>query len=320
MNLTFNTRNGCLQPGKALMALCQLLILCACAVSPASHATTEAEEDREKAPMPHESLASHGAMVKVHLVSGLGYLLGRAPNDDASALARMHAEVADCVRYHNERGLPSNPPRKWPDHGNSNRTDTYSAINRTISYTSSLAYTTNVSDCSLIEVRIVTAHLYSSLGTCDIDLRAKTAHGACDATGQASARAPTGQPRPTMAQIAAVERNAAANPALAALVAAMRAHPPTGTGERKTILGLECEVHPNPFDPDGTVCVTRGGSFASLDAGGAPNLSGMALEMTSVVGIKMLATKAKLDTLVDGAVFTPYLAGGFRITNTGARP
>lgn len=320
MNLTFNTRNGCLQPGKALMALCQLLILCACAVSPASRATTEAEEDREKAPMPHESLASHGAMVKVHLVSGRSYLLGRAPNDDASALSRMRAQVADCVREHNEHGLPSNPPRNWPDHSDSSRTDTYSAINRTITYSFSLAYVTNVSDCSLIEIKNVTANLYSSLGTCDIDLRAKTAHGVCDATGQATARAPIHRPPPTQAQITAFERDAAANPAMAALVAAMRAHPSNGTGERKTILGLECEVHPNPFDPDGTACVSRGGSFASLDAGGIPDLSGMALEMTSSVGINMLATKAKLDTQVNGAVFAPYLAGGFRITNTGARP
>lgn len=320
MNLIFNTKYQCQQPGFLLMALCRLLVLCACAMSSASHATTEAEEDREKAPMPHESLSSHGAMVKVHLVSGLGYLLGRAPNDDASALSRMHAEVADCIRYHHEHGLPSNPPRKWPDHGNSSRKDTYSAINRTISYTSSLAYATNQSDCSLIEVKIITAHLYSSLGTCDVDLREKTAHGACDATGQATARAPARQSPPSQAQIAAVERNATANPAMAALIAATRAHPPTGTGERKTILGLECEVHANPFDPDGTACMARGGSFASLDAGGAQNLSGMALEMTSIAGIKMLATKAKLDTLVNGAVFTPYLAGGFRITNTGARP
>lgn len=320
MNLYSRTKNAWLIRDASLTTLSQIFLLLVCAGSFSAHATTEAEDDRDKAPMPHESLAAQGAMLKVHLVSGRGYLLGRAPSDDASARSLMHAQVADCVRYHNEHGLPSNPPRNWPDHSNSSRTDTYSAINRTITYTSSLAYATNESDCSLIEIKNVTAHLYSSLGTCDIDLRAKTAHGACDATGQATARAPIHRPPPTQAQITAFERNAATNPAMAALVAAMRAHPPTATGERKTILGLECEVHPNPFDPDGTVCLSRGGSFAALDAGGVPDLSGMALEMTSSVGIKMLATKAKLDTQVNGAVFAPYLAGGFRITNTGARP
>lgn len=320
MKLYSPTKNVGLKRDASLTTLSQIFLLWVCAGSSPAHATTEAENDRDNATMPHESLAAHGAMVKVHLVSGRGYLLGRAPDDDAGALSRMHDQVADCVRYHNEHGLPTNPPRNWPDHINSSRTDTYSAINRTISYTSSLAYATNQSDCSLIEIKNVTAHLYSSLGTCDIDLRAKTAHGACDASGQATARAPTRKPPPPQAQITAIERDAATNPAMAALVAAMRAHPPTATGERKTILGLECELRPNPFDPDGTVCLSRGGSFASLDAAGDPNLSGMPLELRSIAGIKMLATKAKLDTPVNGAVFTPYLAAGFRITNTGARP
>ena len=33
----------------------------------------------------------------------------------------------------------------------------------------------------------------------------------------------------------------------------------------------------------------------------------------------MQATEAKLDTMVNAAIFAPYLAGGFKITQAGTR-
>lgn len=312
------TTNGRRRAGWPSLPTWTPLLLAICVLPAPARATTQAEDDMHKAPMPHELLGARGATVKVHLVSSRGYLEGQP--DDATRLSQLHAEVEDCVRHHSAHGIPSRPPRAWPDHALSSRLDTYSAINRTIRYKSGLAYTANPIDCSLIETKSNTAELFSRIGTCDIDLREKTAHGACDPTGQANARPPQRLPQPTAAQVATIERNAAANPAMAALLAAMRSHPPSASGERKTIAGLECDVWPNPFDPESKVCLSRGGSFVAACVTGDLGQSGMALEMTSFKGANMLATKAQLDATVDGAIFFPYLAGGFRITNTGTRP
>lgn len=202
---------------------------------------------------------------------------------------------------------------------NSQRMDTYSSINRTIHFISDLAYGVNQTDCSLFETSGSKAHLFSRKGVCDIDLLKKTAHGSCDANAQADARVPARQPFPTESQIAAIERNGASDPAAAALAAAMRSHPPASSGERKTILGLACDIWENPFDPDSTNCLSRGGSFAAAEAAGGLTQSSMALEMMSVSGLNMHAVKAQLDTMVNAAVFAPYLAGGFQVSNTGAR-
>lgn len=273
-------------------SLFRLLIVCLCAVPLAGRAATPAEQEMSSAPMPHALLAAPGAPVKVHLVSLRGSLIGQP--DNAARLAMLHAEVEDCVRRNNAAGAASKPPRAWPEHVDSQRHDVYSAVNRTIHYTSALTYGVNQLDCSLTETHLSRASLFSSRGICDIDLLKKTAHGACDAAGQASAKA--------------------------AMAAAIRANPPSGTGEHKTILGIECDVWQSPLNPDGTVCLSRGGTFPASTAPGAAH-SAMALEEDSATsGIKLLATTAQLDTLVNGAVFTPYLSGGFRIANTGTRP
>jgi hypothetical protein len=299
--------------------LFRLLLVCLCAVSLTGRASTQAEEDMTRAPMPHAQLGAQGTPVKVHLVSLQGYLVGRP--DNAARLAMLHAEVEDCVRRNSAAGMPSNPPRAWPDHIDSQRSDVYSAINRTIHYTSALTYGVNQRDCSLIETRLSGASLFSSQGICDIDLLKKTAHGACDATGQASARPPIRRPGLSAGQIAAIQRDAASNPSMAALAEAIRTNPPSGTGERKTILGIECEARKSPLNPDGTVCLSRGGTFPASTSPSTTQQSAMTLEEDSATsGFKLQATSAKLDTLVNGAVFTPYLAGGFRITNTGVRP
>lgn len=295
----------------------RMALLLAGAFSLSADAATDMENEINKAPMPHEAHGASGAMVKVHLVSTRGYLEGHPGN--ATTLASMRREVDDCVRRNQERGLPSKPPRAWPEHVNSSRIDTYSAINRTIRYISGLAYAVDQRDCSLFELRSSTAKLHSVKGTCDIDFLEKTAHGACDASGQADAAPPKRLPNLTMAQIEAAERNAANNPAMAILAAATRRYPNTGTGERKTIAGLECEVWPHPFDPTGTVCLSRGGSFVAEIVSGEFHHSGMGLEITSIAGIKSRAILAKLDTLVSNAVFTPYLAGGIQVSARGAR-
>ncbi|MBB5606653.1 MULTISPECIES: hypothetical protein [unclassified Janthinobacterium] len=300
-----------------------MLILLLCALSLPARAATQAEEERDKAPMPHETLAapgSHAAMVKVHLVSGRSYLVGRPPNDDTTSLFLLHVQVNNCVRDNNASGRPSTPPRAWPDHLNSNRSDTYSALNRSITYAYGLTYGVNALDCSLLETPFHTARLSSSLGSCEIDLQEKTARGACDAAGHANARPPVRQPAMSAAQIAAIERAALGNPTMAALAAAIHSNPPYGTGERKTILGLECDVWKNPFDPEGTMCLSRGGSFTSSAVNGDLKQSGMMLEGTTTAGVKMWATQVQLDTMVNGAIFAPYLAGGFRIIKTGAHP
>jgi hypothetical protein len=318
MNTSFPTAHGLL--ARVLRCTTRLwtpFLLLGTLTLPAK-ATTQAEDDANKAPMPHQSLGAHGAQVKVHLVSLRGYFEGLP--DDATRLAKLQAEVQACVQRNREGGRPSKPPRAWPDHVISERMDTYSSVNRAIHYSSGLAYGVNPLDCSLIETPRSTANLFSRKGICKIDLRDKTAHGVCDAIAQADALPPTRLPAPTGAQIAALERRAASEPAVAALLTAMRSHPQAGTGARKTILGLECEVWPNPLDPDGAICLSRGGSFIAAHAAGGLTQSSMELEMTSKAGVKMRATEAKLDVMVHGAVFAPYLAGGFRITNTGAHP
>lgn len=293
------------------------LLLLLCTLLPAT-ASTPGEDAVRQMPMAHEALAGRDATVKVHLVSARGYLDGKP--GDAAGLARLHAEVQACVQRNSERGIASKPPQAWPEHVISMRLDTYAAVNRSIVYAAGLSYVIDPRDCSLMEARTGTASLSSSLGTCEVDLRAKTAHGHCDATGHARAAPPRHQPPMTAAQRADIVRLAAGSPAMAAFAAAMQAHPQTGTGERKTIVGLECEVRPNPLDPDGRNCLSRGGSFSSLDAVGEAGMSGMTLEMSSPNGIALRATQARLDTLVPNAVFTPYLDGGFRITRPGSRP
>ena len=295
------------------------LALCACLVllSYPADATTEAENKRANAPMPHAKLGTGGTMVKVHFTRLDDYVEGRP--DNAARLVEMRAQVQKCVRQNQETGRPTNPPRAWPDFTLSGRTDQYSSANRTIVYQQVLSYAVKQDDCSLMESASASARLTSTMGSCEIDLLKKTAIGVCDAQAHANAPQRLRVPASSLADVEGALRKTPNNPGLAALAAVMRQHPPGGTGERKTILGLECEVWKNPFDPDGTKCLSRSGSFTASDTNGANNQSTMTLETTSVAGIKAHAVEAKLDTMVNGAVFAPYLAGGFAIKSTGPR-
>lgn len=282
-----------------------------------SMATTEAERTRADALMPHQSLGTGGTMVKAHFTRLDGYVEGRP--DNASRLVQMKAEAQRCMREHRETRRATNPPRAWPDFVLSMRTDRYTSANRNIAYHFGLGYGLQWSDCSLLETASANATLSSAMGVCTVDILKKTATGVCDARAHAYARPSPRIAASTTADVEEAIRQSPNNPGLAALAAVMRQHPPGGTGERKTILGLECEVWKNPLDPTGTTCLSTGGAFPAFDTIGSKGQSTMNLETTSVAGIKEHAVEAKLDATVNGAVFAPYLAGGFTINNTAPR-
>jgi hypothetical protein len=294
-----------------------LLALCAAIVAMPVKATTEAELARANKPMPHQAVGGDGSTVKVHFTRLDSYLDGRLGN--AAGLAQLKAQTQQCVREHRETGRPLNPPRAWPDYLLSHRTDLYTSANRTITYQSGLAYALWELDCSLHETAEETAELSSTMGTCIIDLRKKTATGVCDARAHATARARVRVAASSVAEIYEAIRKSPDNPGLAALAAVMRQHPVSVKRERKVILGLECEVWDNPFAPQGKDCLSLGGSFTASHANGEHHQSNMTLETTSVGGIQAQAVEARLDAMVHSAVFAPYLNAGFTITNKAPR-
>ncbi|NRR32643.1 hypothetical protein HSX11_20960 [Oxalobacteraceae bacterium] len=233
--------------------------------------------------MPHEAITSKAASAKVHLVRLDGYLDG-AP-DNAARLAQLKQDVAQCVAEHRQGGYASNAPSVWPDFLQSLRKDSYSASNRSISYSRGVAYLFNPMDCSLRENVSWKAELVSSKGICFIDLKQKTAKGVCDAGGHSSALARP-MPAPAASQ---------------------------GTGRKKTILGIDCEVWNQHPGLGGTACLARGASFQPASSAGNPAESGMELEVDTQFGFKMKAVTARLDADVDARVFTPYVNAGFDI-------
>jgi hypothetical protein len=288
-------------------------------VLPASRAmaTTDAERTRAQAPMPHQSAGLGGTMVKAHFTRLDGYVEGRP--DNASQLTRLKAEVQRCVRIHQGSGRPTNPPRAWPDFVLSMRTDRYASANRTIAYHFGLVYGLRPDDCGLLETASAKATLSSAMGTCNIDLLAKTATGVCDAPAHGNAPPASPAPASSLTEVEEAIKKSPNNAGLVALAAVMRQYPPGGTGQRKTVLGLECEVWKNPLDPTGTTCLSTGGTFTASDSNGQKGQSTMNLETISVAGIKEHAVEAKLDAMVNSIVFAPYLAAGFTITNTAPR-
>lgn len=290
-----------------------LLALCAAIVAMPVKATTEAELLRAQKPMPHQAMGVEGSTVKVHFTRLDSYVDGRLGN--AYALAQLKAQTQQCVREHHETGRPVNPPRAWPDYLLSHRTDLYTSANRAIIYQSGLAYDVLELDCSLRETAEETAELSSTMGTCLIDLREKTATGVCDARAHATARARVRVPASSVAEVDEAIRKSPDNPGLVALAAVMRQHPLSVKRERKVILGMACEVWENPLAKQGKDCLSLGGSFTAWHANGEHHQSNMTLETTSVGGIQAHAVEARIDAMVHGAVFAPYLNAGFKITN-----
>ena len=280
-----------------------------------ANARTPAEDKVFNAPMPHETINGKGASAKVHRVQLNGYLEGNP--DNQTGLSSLKQEVQKCVDHHRKSGAPIKPVEAWPEFLLSLRQDIYSSVNRSIEYSSGMMYgLVDYSDCSLLEYPNSRAELVSSKGRCSMDLILKTARGVCDANAHADAMAPP--PLPSEAERSASFQKAAADPRTAAMAASIQhalASIGGPTGERKTILGLECDVGYQTGTGGGTLCFARGGSFVSARTAGNPGELGILLEIESKYGYKMKAVNAKLDTEVNSSVFAPYLNGGFTIEN-----
>jgi hypothetical protein len=257
-------------------------------------------------------------VAKVHWVRLQGYFDGTKGH--AAMLDELKEGVQICIRAAQLAGRPTRPPQVWPEYVHSNQSDTYDAPNRTITYGTTLLYTVNHADCSLVENRRVVAKLASSKGFCDIDFTNKTAHGVCDARAHVEAPAISHRsPQAPISGAGGAAANAQMQATLAAMEKAMKEFGPTSTGERKTIAGIECDVFKHVLGTDGTSCISSAGSFTSWHAGPGSTGSGMALELSAVGGLNARAVKAQLDASVNAAVFGPYLDGGFQITNNARR-
>jgi hypothetical protein len=233
-------------------------------------------------------------------------------------LDELKEGVQICIRAAQLAGRTTRPPQVWPDYVHSNQSDTYDAANRTITYGTTLLYTVNHADCSLVENRRVVAKLASAKGFCEIDFTNKTAHGVCDANGHAGAPSLT-RPQAQVPSGQAVATNAQMQATLSAMEKAMKQFGPVKTGERKTIVGIECDVMRHVLGTDGTTCISHEGSFPGWHAGPESTGSGMELELSGVGGLNARAIKAQLDASVNAAVFAPYLNGSFQVTNSTRR-
>lgn len=115
-------------------------------------AATPAEEKLFKAPMPHEELAAASNLVRAHHVRLQGYLEGNPSNK--VRLAQLKEAVDACVKRYQSAGHVVRPQKEWPDYLLSSREDIYYAENRSIRYSTVIAYVLNPADCGLIEKRI----------------------------------------------------------------------------------------------------------------------------------------------------------------------
>jgi hypothetical protein len=285
--------------------------LAACLPTMAS-AMTPAEEAMFGATMPHRLLGGHGA--RVHLARLHGNFEGVPGN--AARLLQLKELVRECAGY--MRGLPVRVPTVWPDFIHGSRTDAYFSANRNITYYRAVLYAVDPRDCGLFESVSFNAVLKSTNGICHIDLIEKKARGACDASAHADAIKRVRRPKISTDQSNAVLEQLAQRSGSnrAENYRQLKTELP---GVKKTILGLQCEVWNNPFDPGGTYCFSLGGSFPGSQVAHWSDHSGIALEQTSKAGMQMHAVEALLDADVDGAVFAPYLSGGYTIKDTGAR-
>lgn len=282
------------------------------AVSPAS-ATTEAERKLFKSPMPHEQYTSKTNKIKAHRVHLQGYLEGNPANE--VRLAELKEQVRRCVGEHQRDGRPARPPTAWPDYLLSSREDNYSSRNRSIHYSSSIAYGVNTEDCSLLESASARAELVSSKGVCYVNLTLRTAKGVCDPDGHADAAVPPNHAKVPNSEALKIIMS---DPRMAAVAASMKqamaaAH--TRTQQTRLVFGIECDVWDQPGAPGGgTACFARNGSFNPARTALNPGEAGMMLEYESKFGFKMKAVDAKLDAQIDPAVFTPYTQPGFIIS------
>lgn len=284
-------------------------------LTPVARATTPAEETLLKTPMAHEKLRGKGEAVQVHYVRLHGYLEGHPAN--ATRLAQLKEAVKTCLLQRQTEGKEVRPPTTWPDFLQRSREDVYYAINRSIRYLTTIAYDVNQEDCSLYENITQSADLVSMAGSCEVDLKAKSAKGHCPADGHAGA--PVTRARPAVMEDEALEQMAA-DPRTAAAVEHIRKalkKSNTATGRKRQILGLECEIWDQPAAPGGgTACYSKAGSFVPSLAARTQGEAGMLVELDTKFGFKMKAVSAKVDTTVSRLVFVPYQQGGFTFTKS----
>lgn len=291
---------------KTIPKLAAVLLLCPLQMASAA---TRAEDDMNKALMPHATLGGSGATVLVHHARLQG-----TPGANAQWKAQAQAlrgQVQQCVAALSKSGMPVHPPTVWPEYSVSVREDSYGANNRSITYTHALGYKVDTRDCSLLESKSSHALLVSDAGACNIDLIEKTASGQCDAKAHANA-APLRAMKPTAAQKAQgdLAMSGGMGPEMAAMLKQLQGTQGGSTGVRKSVAGLSCEVFSGLGEA--TVCVATGGSFSLLPSTNMNALRYLALESTNQ-GFSLTAVDAHLDARVSAAVFLPHLAGGFAI-------
>jgi hypothetical protein len=271
-----------------------------------------------KAPMPHEQGGGGGDKIKVHYVSR--HTLDRIGKGETVKL--LQQEVQKCVASPAKKGAKLNPPKSWPDESTDEiRTDSYYTLNRGITYQHGVHYGVNYVDCSLVEMESSTALLTSSYGRCEIDLLKKTYQGECDPKGHEQAKVTPLPPMPSAAQQKADFAKMKANPATAAMAAAMQgamAMADKPTGVFKTFDGVKCEVVAINAALKGTKCVMRGGSFVP-PAEAEETGPGVTLELNLPNVGAHVADRVKLDAFVSASVFTPHLKG-FQQRDGGESP
>lgn len=275
-------------------------------------ATTQEEEALARAKSPHQLYTHGGTAVKVHRVRLDGHLDPESGND--AVIAKLKKDVAQCLASNGPKSALK-PTTSWPTYFMSGRVDEYVAANRRIRYQSGLTYSMHPANCGLVGEISSAATLQSSKGICQIDLLKKTAHGDCDRNGHADAPVP----KPASGSSDGVMRRMAANPAMAATLAQMKAlqeFQPARTGERHTVLGARCDVWRQKLRNSGdsaTYCYASGGSFVPAGAPEAGGPGGLALESDTPKSFRYMAVEVGMDSEVDSAVFTPYNADGYTV-------
>ena len=295
-----------MKPGRFRIFGCAVLGAALLAGTPA-FAKRPIEDAVLKSPRPHESAG--GAKIRVHYVSR--HTLD--PFGPGVSLKALQQSVQQCVASHARGGKQSNPPTSWPEEAAyEGRVDSYYARNRGIAYRHGVQFGLNPIDCSLMELEISEATLYSSYGICFINLKRKTYQGQCDLMAHERAPVTVVPPPQSPSQQAADLARMKANPQMAAMAAAMEGVLATAakpTGAVKTFDGAKCDVIAGSVPNRSTQCFLRGGSFVPSAQATESGSSKILLEIDTPNGGKEVADRVKLDTEVGASVFTPDLQG-----------
>ncbi|RZI43942.1 hypothetical protein EGT07_00460 [Herbaspirillum sp. HC18] len=203
-----------------------------------------------------------GADVPVHYV----HLTGYGGNNDTNRKNITETHKA-CFSLHMSLGKPAIPlpPEGVPPIISTQDVELYYASNRTLTFKQGTLYDIDGETCALRASPHKVLELRSSAGRCDIDLIRKEAVGQCDAI--AHRRAPASvSPGRDGARVPIVdfskvppEMRAKVEEQLAKLKRESGAETgmqPAGTGLRKTVAGIACEVHRH--EPlQSTLCIAK---------------------------------------------------------------